>query len=60
MNTVDQYEALIRVANSLEGAIALSEEFSHTVIGVLSHLPVVKRAINYMADSTHAREVLGD
>lgn len=60
MSTVDQYEALIRVANNLEGAIALSEEFSHTVIGILSHLPIVKRAINYMADPAHAREVLGD
>lgn len=33
-SVADEFTGLIRVANSMEGQIALSEEFSHLLVGV--------------------------
>lgn len=53
--------SMIRLANNREGAEALSEEFSHLVIGALRDKPIVDRAINLLAtDESALREILGD
>lgn len=53
--------SMIRVANNMEGAGALSEEFSHLIIGALRDRPLVARAINILSsDETALREILGD
>lgn len=54
------FTGLIQVANNLEGHTALSEEFSHFVIGVYRNSPLVKRAINLLKNEEYARQVLGD
>lgn len=53
--------SMIRIANNREGAEALSEEFSHLIIGALRNKPIVDRAINLLATDENAlREILGD
>ena len=54
------FEGLIRVANNLEGSMAISEEFAHFVIGVYRSNPLVQRSINLLTSETEARAVLGD
>ena len=56
----DEFTGVIRIADNLEGKIALSEEFSHLMIGVYRDTPLVQRAINYLKNEEAAREVLGD
>lgn len=60
LDNAKQFEVLIKVANGLEGFGAISEEFSHTVIGLLHNTPLVQRAIQYMSKERHAQQVLGD
>lgn len=54
------FEGLIRVANNLEGNMAISEEFSHFIIGVYRNNPLVQRSINLLTSEIEARAVLGD
>lgn len=58
LDNANQFEVLIRIANGLEGYNAVSEEFSHTIIGLLNHLPIVQRAIRTMANERLAQDVL--
>lgn len=44
----DEFTGVLRVADNLEGGIALSEEFSHLLIGIYLDTPLVQRAINYL------------
>lgn len=53
--------SMIRLANNMEGAEALSEEFSHLIIGALRDKPLVSRAINILAnDEVALKEILGN
>lgn len=55
------FEGLIRIANSSEGEVALTEEFAHLIIGLYRDSPLVQRAINALANNENAlRKVLGD
>lgn len=56
----NEFTGLIRVANNLEGGIALSEEFSHLLVGVYKDSPLIQRAFNYLRNEEAAKEVLGD
>lgn len=52
---------MIRIANNREGAEALSEEFSHLIIGALRDKPLVSRAINILAnDEVALKGILGN
>lgn len=54
-------ESLIRIANNKEGAEALSEEFSHLIIGVLDNHPLVSRSLAVLKDDDEAlKEILGN
>lgn len=53
--------SMIRISNNMEGAMALSEEYSHILIGALRDNPLVQRALNSLASEEDAlRQVLGD
>lgn len=54
------FAGLMQVANNLEGSTAISEEFSHFVIGVYRNTPLVYRTINLLKNENNARQVLGD
>lgn len=55
------FSGLVRVANNMEGYHAISEEFSHLVIGVSINDPLVQRALNSLKGQEEAlREILGD
>lgn len=52
------FSSMIRVANNMEGAQAISEEFSHLIIGVFRNEPLVTRAIDTLQDHPDAVKVL--
>ena len=55
------FKSMIRVANNLEGAEAISEEFSHLVIELFKAEPLVVRAFNALRTNRDALEqILGD
>lgn len=55
------FASIIKVANNIEGAQAISEEFSHLIIGALRSEPLVQRAINALQDNEDSlRSVLED
>lgn len=55
------FVSLIRVANNKEGAKALSEEFSHLIVGVFRNAPLVERAIKSLASNEEVlRRILGE
>ena len=54
------FTGLIQIANNLEGTKAISEEFSHLLIGLYRDNPLVKRSISYFRNEQNAREVLGN
>lgn len=55
------FSTMIRVANNMEGAQAISEEFSHLLIGLFRNEPLVNRAIQSLAnDEESLRKILGD
>lgn len=56
----NQFTGLIQVANNMEGAAAISEEFSHFIVGIFRDSPLVQRSINYLKDEKNARKVLGE
>lgn len=52
---------IISVANNHEGERAISEEFSHLVIGAYRGEPLIQRAINTLRDHPEAiQEILGE
>lgn len=60
-NIARGFDSLIRVANNMEGAQALTEEFSHLIIGIFRGEPLVERSINYLANNQDiVRDILGD
>ena len=55
------FSSMIRVANNMEGAQAISEEFSHLIIGLFRNEPLVNRAIQTLSsDEESLRRILGD
>lgn len=57
----DGFSSLIRIANNMEGAKALSEEFSHFIIGLFRNKPMVKRAIDYLSSKEdYLKKILGE
>ena len=55
------FSSMIRVANNMEGAQAISEEFSHLIIGTLKNEPLISRSINTLQDHPAAvKALLGD
>lgn len=54
------FDSIIRVANNMEGANAVSEEFSHLIIGCFQDDVLVKRAINQLANEDILKAILGE
>jgi hypothetical protein len=55
------FGSIIRVANNMEGAQAVSEEFAHLIVGCFIDEPLVQRAINLLAKKPEAlKAILGD
>lgn len=55
------FSTMIRVANNMEGAQAISEEFSHLLVGLFRNESLVDRAIQVLANDEDAlRRILGD
>lgn len=54
----NSFSSMIRVANNMEGAYAVSEEFSHLIIGVLRKDPLISRSIKVLEDHPEAIEAL--
>lgn len=55
------FSTMIRVANNMEGAQAISEEFSHLLIGLFRNEALVNRAIQSLAnDEESLKTILGD
>lgn len=52
--------SMIRVANNMEGAKALSEEFAHLIIGSMRNNPLIQRNIKALANETNLRSILGN
>ena len=50
---------MIKIANNMEGENALSEEFSHLIIGTLRNTPLMSRTINQLADEDLLMQILG-
>lgn len=55
------FGTIIRVANNMEGAQAISEEFSHLIVGCFIEDPSVQRSIKALASKPEIlRDILGD
>lgn len=55
------FKSIIRVANNMEGAQAISEEFSHLVVALFRQEPLTIRALNTLKNNEDAlKKVLGD
>lgn len=55
------FTSMIRVANNREGAKAVSEEFSHLIIGVMRDNPLISRSIAYIQSNPEiAKGILGE
>ena len=53
--------SVIEVANNIEGEKAVSEEFSHLIIGTFANEPIVSRSLSYLQDHPEEVEkILGD
>lgn len=57
-NVAGQFNSLIRVANNMEGEMALSEEFSHLMVKLFQDNDLVKRSMLLLRDDQTLREVL--
>lgn len=56
-----QFRDLIRVAQGMEGQMAMSEEFSHLIVRALIDHPLIQRMITSYSQSPESmQEVLGD
>lgn len=57
----DGFKGLISIADGMEGELALSEEFSHLLIGMFRDEPLIQRSLNTLANNDALlREILGD
>ena len=56
----DNFTGLIQIANNMEGTVALSEEFSHLLVGLYNDSPLIQRSLVFFNDEGRARAVLGD
>jgi hypothetical protein len=57
----DGFEGLIKVANGMQGELALSEEFAHLLVGMFYNQPLIQRNLRLLADNPRLiEEVLGD
>ncbi len=56
----NEFTGLLRVANNMQGSAALSEEFSHLLVGIYKDTPLIQRAINYLKNPDAAANILGD
>lgn len=55
------FNSMIRVANNIEGAVAISEEFSHLMIEVFKDDILVNRSLNTLInDGNSIRQILGN
>jgi len=55
------FVSMVKVANNMEGATHLTEEFSHLIVGIFREEPLVQRAINSLLDHEDSlQEILGD
>lgn len=52
--------SVIKIANNMEGAQALTEEFSHVLIDSLYEHPLVKRVLSLISNEETLKELLGD
>lgn len=52
--------SMMSIANNMEGAKALSEEFSHFIVGVYKDDSLVRRSLSILTNKDVAREILGD
>lgn len=56
----DEFAGLIRVADNMEGSIALSEEFSHLLVRIYRNTPLMQRALTWLKDKKNSKQILGD
>ena len=57
----DGFKGLISIANGMEGELALSEEFSHLLIGMFREEPLIQRSLRTLTNNDNlVREILGD
>lgn len=57
----NQFMNLIRVAKGMHGQLALSEEFSHLIVGLLRNKPIISRLINQLAENEQSlQDILGE
>lgn len=55
------FMSIIRVANNMEGAEAISEEFSHLLVGIFRDSNLISRAINSLSKNEEAlKKILGE
>lgn len=60
-NIASSFSSIIKVANNMEGEYAISEEFSHLIIGAFRNDPLVARSITSLQNNEEAmRRVLGE
>lgn len=52
--------SMIRIANNMEGANALSEEFAHLIIGAMKDTPLMKRNITSLQNEKILQTILKD
>ena len=53
--------SLVKVANNMEGSAAISEEFSHLLIGVFKDDPLVQRSLTVLEENENlVKEILGN
>lgn len=51
----DEFAGLIRVADNMEGSIALSEEFSHLLVRIYRNTPLMQRALTWLKDKKNSK-----
>lgn len=54
------FNSMIRVANNMEGATAISEEFSHLMIEIFKNDSLVVRGLNAIMNEESLKKILGD
>lgn len=55
------FQGLINIANGMQGELALSEEFSHLLIGMFRDTPLVQRSLAQLENNDSlVQEILGD
>lgn len=55
------FTSMIRVANNREGAKAVSEEFSHLIIGSMKDNPLIARSLSFIKSNPEiAKRILGE